>query len=81
MPACTTQSLTAAIAAARPIAFLVGTPEFCQTGVCGPVLDLLVEQAPDHPEIQFVHAEVYTNVEATRASRPQRSRRRSRPTG
>lgn len=59
------QTLTAALASGQPVAFLVGTPAYCQTGLCGPVLDLLVEEAPNHPNMQFVHAEVYADAQAT----------------
>ena len=40
-------------------AFLISTPRFCQTAICGPVLDLLVAARGAHPEITMVHAEVY----------------------
>jgi hypothetical protein len=58
------QTLTAALGTGQPVALLVGTPAYCQTGLCGPVLTLLVEEAPNHPDIQFVHAEVYTDAQA-----------------
>ena len=61
-----TQTLTQALAAAKPTVLLVSTPEFCQIGVCGPVLDLLMTAAGQHPDFQFVHAEVYTNAEAVK---------------
>ena len=63
-PACHFHSvtLTDALATGRPTAFLVSTPEFCQIGVCGPSLDLLIEAAPRHPHVQFLHAEVYENA-------------------
>ena len=32
--------------------------------ICGPVLDLLLDVLPDHPDVRAVHAEVYTNPEA-----------------
>ena len=38
---------------------MISTPQFCQTGVCGPVLDLVMEQAAATPGVQVVHAEVY----------------------
>ncbi len=31
-------------------------------GVCGPSLDLLIEAAPRHPRVQFLHAEVYQDA-------------------
>lgn len=50
-----------ALDAGGPVALLVATPAFCQTVVCGPILDILLEQIPDHPDVRFVHAEVFTN--------------------
>lgn len=72
-PICTAQpqcplherTLTDALAASRGVALLVGTPAYCETGLCGPVLDLLVEQVPNYPSLQFVHAEVYKDAAAT----------------
>jgi hypothetical protein len=61
-----TQTLTQALATGKPVALLVSTPEFCQIGVCGPVLDLVMAASAKHPEMQFVHAEVYTNAEAVK---------------
>ncbi|MGZ4728860.1 MAG: hypothetical protein ACXWB2_14160 [Acidimicrobiales bacterium] len=61
-----TQTLTQALAAGKPTALLVSTPEFCQIGVCGLVLDLVIAAAAQHPEMQFVHAEVYTNAQAVK---------------
>jgi hypothetical protein len=61
-----TQTLTAALAVGKPTALLVSTPEFCQIGVCGPVLDLLTTAAGQHPEMQFVHAEVYADAQAVK---------------
>ena len=45
--------------------YLVGTPAHCQTGICGPVLDLLVDASKQFPGVQFVHAEVYADDAAT----------------
>jgi hypothetical protein len=53
------QTLTEALSRNAPVALLIATPQFCQTGVCGPVLDLLLEQRDQFPTVQFVHAEVY----------------------
>lgn len=44
-----------------PMALLVATPAFCQTVVCGPVLDVMLDFVPDYPDVSFVHAEVFTN--------------------
>jgi hypothetical protein len=60
------RTLTSALTSGRPTALLVSTPQFCRTGLCGPVLELLVEQAQDgiYPAIQFIHAEVYSDAVA-----------------
>lgn len=51
--------LATALAEARPTVLLVSTPQFCQIGVCGPVLNLLMEASTGYPGLTFVHAEVY----------------------
>lgn len=57
-------TLNEAMASGKPIAFLISTPQFCQIGVCGPVLELLVEQQAKRPGVAMVHAEVYTDTKA-----------------
>jgi hypothetical protein len=46
-----------------PLAVLVSTPAFCQTAICGPVLDLFVAAQADAPDVTFVHVEVYRSAE------------------
>ena len=59
-------TLTAALALAKPVAYLIGTPAFCQTGVCAPSLDGLIMASKRFGDaIAFVHAEVYTDMKAT----------------
>jgi hypothetical protein len=53
-------SLADAVTQGRPVAVLVSTPEFCQVGICGPVLDLLTEAAASRPDLTVIHVEVYT---------------------
>ncbi|MEN3271513.1 MAG: hypothetical protein V7636_274 [Actinomycetota bacterium] len=69
-PICTRQppcpfhekSLDEAMKSGNAIAFIVSTPAFCQTAICGPVLDLVVDRAKDlSATVEFVHAEVYTD--------------------
>jgi hypothetical protein len=62
-PLCELHDVTAAqaLGEARPLALLVATPAFCQVTICGPVLDILLDVLPDHPEVRALHAEVYTN--------------------
>ncbi len=57
-------TLTEALAAGGPVALIIATPEFCQTAICGPVLDVLLGQEGDFPDVTMVHAEVYKNPEA-----------------
>lgn len=59
-------TLREALAAGRPVAYLVGTPAHCSTGTCAPGLDALVEVASRHGDaVTCVHAEVYADEAAT----------------
>lgn len=49
---------------AGPVALLISTPGFCQTVVCGPILDLFLAQRADFPDVTFLHAEVYSDPES-----------------
>ena len=57
-------NLADSLAASRPVAMLLSTPRFCQTAICGPVLDLLVaasKQSGRSDQIDFIHVEPYSN--------------------
>lgn len=54
-----------------PLAVLVSTPAFCQTAICGPVLDLFVEARDATPDVTFVHVEVYESAEEVESEGPQ----------
>lgn len=55
-------TLTEALATGKPVAYLIGTPAYCQTGVCGPVLDfLLAARDKLGDKIVMVHADIYTD--------------------
>lgn len=56
-----------AVLGTEPVALLVSTPAFCQTAICGPVLDLFVAAREQFPEVTFIHAEVYASAEAVEA--------------
>jgi hypothetical protein len=59
------QTLEGAMATGKAVAFLISTPQFCQTAICGPVLDLLIDRQAQYAEtVAFVHAEVYTDTTA-----------------
>jgi hypothetical protein len=53
-----------ALQAGGPVVLMISTPAYCQTAVCGPVLDLVLEQVPSLPGATFVHAEVYNDPTA-----------------
>ena len=56
-------SLDTALGRNKPVAYLVATPKFCQTGICGPVLDVLVSTAKHYPDqVTFIHQEVYQSA-------------------
>jgi hypothetical protein len=54
-------TLTQALGEGRPIAFSVSTPKFCQVAICGPVLDVLLDQQEAFPNVRMLHAEVYSD--------------------
>jgi hypothetical protein len=44
----------------RPLVVMFSTPAFCETRFCGPVLEVLLQQAPKYQDaIDFVHIEVW----------------------
>lgn len=55
----------------RPTMLLISTPAYCQTAICGPVLQLAVAAAAEHPGIDSIHAEVYADPESV--DRPEQS--------
>ncbi|MFQ5557538.1 MAG: hypothetical protein ACE5GB_08550, partial [Acidimicrobiales bacterium] len=55
-------SLDEALTLGRPTVLLMSTPGFCQTDICGPVLELLIEAMGERTaEVGVVHAEVYVD--------------------
>ena len=54
-------TLSDALAAGERIAYLIGTPAYCETAICGPVLDVMMGLAGDYPQVRFLHSEVYTD--------------------
>lgn len=61
-------SLDAALGTS-PVVFTVATPRFCQTAVCGPVVDVVEDAKAQAPEgTRFIHAEVYNDAGVTPTS-------------
>lgn len=54
-------SVDEVVGTGRAAAVLVATPAFCSTAYCGPVLDTLIAESGAHPDIEFIHIEVYAN--------------------
>jgi hypothetical protein len=64
-----TVTLTEALQLGKPIAYLIGTPGFCQFGVCGPMLEVLIDLHHELGDrVTMVHADVYTDDTATVAA-------------
>lgn len=59
-------TLADALLAGKPVAYLVGTPAFCQTGTCAPALESMISvQDRFGDTFTWVHAEVFTDNTAT----------------
>jgi hypothetical protein len=55
-------SLDAALAERKPLAVLFGTPAFCKTNTCGPVLDIMLDaMKPFEGRARFLHVEIFTD--------------------
>jgi len=54
-------NLTDMIDNGRPTVLIIATPGFCQTDICGPVADLLIDGAVGHDDVDVIHAEVYVD--------------------
>jgi len=59
-------NLQDAVGKGKPIVLLVATPAYCQTAVCGPVLDLVMEQTEGRTDLTVLHSEVYKNPKGQR---------------
>lgn len=67
-PICPFHTVTVkeALAAAKPVVLLVGTPAHCKTAVCGPVLTFLIDEQPSFAnKASIVHMEPYANDDLT----------------
>ena len=67
-PACPLHDVTLreALALGKPVAYLLGTPAYCQTGTCSPALDAILDVREKVGDaVTFIHAEIYTDRTAT----------------
>jgi len=53
----------------KPFVVAFATPKFCQSRTCGPVVDQIKDVMADHPELDFVHVEVYDDLASSRPAR------------
>ena len=61
-------TLTEALGEGRPVAFLIATPLYCQVGICGPVLDVLLALTDAFSQVRFLHSEVYPTTAAAESA-------------
>lgn len=59
------RSLSEALGDGSIVVAVFSTPAFCSTAACGPTLDVVDEVAGRFEDVDFVHIEVYTNLDAT----------------
>jgi hypothetical protein len=56
----------------EPIVLLFATPEFCQSRVCGPVVDVAEQAKQEYGDrAAFIHMEIYNENDPARLVRPQ----------
>lgn len=56
----------------EPIVLLFATPEFCQSRVCGPVVDVAEQAKQEYgDEAAFIHMEIYNENDPAQGVRPQ----------
>lgn len=56
----------------KPIVLLFATPQFCQSRVCGPVVDVAEQVKEEHgEEAEFIHMEIFNDNDPSKDVRPQ----------
>ena len=60
------------LAEKRPFVVVFATPEFCESRVCGPVVDIVlnVQKRMRATEMTFVHLEIYKNLDPEQGASP-----------
>jgi hypothetical protein len=56
-----TITLEDALTNGKPTALLISTPEFCQTDVCGPSVEFLIDAAGERDDLNVIHQEVFAD--------------------
>lgn len=57
-------SLDEALSNGRPTVVVFATPAFCVSRTCGPMLDQVKAASRTHPDANYVHVEIYENLDA-----------------
>jgi hypothetical protein len=56
----------------KPIALLFATPQFCQSRVCGPVVDVAEQVKESYGDrVEFIHMEIFNENDPNQGVRPQ----------
>lgn len=64
-PAMYELSVAEAVGDGTPAVIVFATPAFCQSQTCGPLLDQVKALRPDYPGIDFVHVEIYEDLQVS----------------
>jgi hypothetical protein len=62
-PALYEKSVAEVVADGGPSVIVFATPAFCTSQTCGPLLDQVKELRPSYPGVDFVHVEVYEDLQ------------------
>jgi len=57
-------SLSGVLGSGSAVVAVFSTPAFCASATCGPTLDVVDEAASRFGDVDFIHIEVYTNLDA-----------------
>jgi hypothetical protein len=56
----------------KPVVLLFSTPQFCQSRVCGPVVDVAEQVKEEYgDQVEFIHMEIYKDNDPSKGVRPQ----------
>lgn len=64
-PAMYESSVASAITSGGPSVIVFATPAFCASKTCGPLLDQVKTLRPVYPDIEFVHVEIYEDLQVS----------------
>jgi hypothetical protein len=64
-PAMYETSVAEAVGDGTPAVIVFATPAFCTSQTCGPLLDQVKALRPDYPGIDFVHVEIYDDLQVS----------------